>query len=132
MYETTDIALWVEPERRWLLSPQQRTALADIHWRVTRLLEFEEDEEHLRVVYAELWKFCEREGYADTGVVADFLNQKQRLTRNLLRAVLHQILCRMLRQASGMDLCQDICCCNCVAAPDDIACIKHVYDLMDD
>ena len=94
---------------------------------MTRLIEFETTVRPLRAAYKELWKHCGREGYADAGVVQMFLQKGPKLKVPLLKAVIYQLCCRYLLQAATMPMCISICCCDCHAAPDNIACIKQIF-----
>lgn len=127
MFDGSDTLGYVDPLRRWLLTPERRDKLANVYQRMSRMVEFEEREEHLRIAYNEMWLYCGREGYACNETVQAFLGKAVQLDKALLRAVLHQMLCRLLLQAACMPPCIKPCCCNCAAAPEDIACAKRVF-----
>lgn len=123
----TDIVGDLDPLAIWVMPFPRRKALAEVYQRMNRIVEFETREEYLRIVYNEMWLYCGREGYACQEVVQAFLGRAVSLDESLLRAVLHQMLCRLLMRAACMPMCIRPCCCNCAAAPDDIACAKRVF-----
>ena len=117
----------LDPVRQWMVTPAQRAALADIHHRMTRLMEFETTVRPLRAAYKELWKYCVRHEYADEEVAQMFLKKGPKLKAPMLKAVMHQLCCRFLLQAATMPMCTAICCCDCHAAPPNTPCIKQIF-----
>lgn len=127
MFEKTDTVGYIDPIQQWVIPPVRRKALANVYHRMTRMVETETREEFLRLAYNEMWVYCRDEGYACPELVQAFLGRAVHLDSDMLKAVLHQMLCRLLMQAACMPQCIKACCCNCAAAPDDIACAKRVF-----
>ena len=127
MFERTDTVGLIDPVQSWVFPLPRRIALANVYRDVTRMVEWEKREEYLRIAYNELWLYCSREGYVDQSLAQVFLGRAVHLDSSLLRAVMHQMLCKLLLRAACMPQCIKPCCCNCAAAPDDIACVKRVF-----
>ena len=127
MFERDDTVGYIDPVQRWMFPPNRREALANVYCDVTRMVEREDREDFLRVAYNELWLFCSREGYVCEEMAQAFLGRAVHLDCDLLRAVMHQMLCKLLMRAACMPQCIKACCCNCAAAPDDISCAKRVF-----
>ena len=127
MFERSDTVGFIDPIQRWVFPWPRRKALANVYRDVTRMVERETREEFLRLAHNELWAYCQQEGYVCPEIAQAFLGRAMHLDSDLLRAVMHQMLCKLLMRAACMPQCVRACCCNCAAAPDDIACIKRIF-----